>query len=202
MPELERPNAPAWLKVLVALHVICITIWALPNPGPKVMRRERAPVGTEWLLFWNYGYLKSAQPVRAYLLVTGFWQYWDMFSPDPAQEDIWVDAEITYRDKTVKRYQYPRMFLLSIPDKFVKERFRKFYERVNSQETTYFWAPFAQRIAYLNDDPNNPPVTVAIKRHWLRIEPPGKTQPTKYNEYLYYIHTVDPRKLDRDRKGP
>jgi hypothetical protein len=202
MPEKEEPNAPTWVKVLVILHVLAITAWAMPEPTPAAVKGERKPIGTEWLLYWNHHGPKQFQPLRAYVGVTGFWQYWDMFSPNPSHTDIWVDAEVVYRDGTVKVYQYPRIFLLSIPEKFLKERYRKFYERVNSNDHMLLRSVFAERIAHLNDDPKNPPVTVRLRRHWLDIVGPGKVQPTKYNEYIYYIHAVDPKKLEQDRKDP
>jgi hypothetical protein len=202
MPEKAKPNAPTWVKVLVGLHVMAVTIWALPDPRPDAISGKRAPIGTEWILYWNHQHLKQFQPVRTYTGVTGFWQYWDMFSPNPAQEDIWVDAEVIYKDGTSKIYQYPRMFLLSIPEKFLKERYRKFYERVNSDTTPYLRSVFAQRIAHLSDNPSNPPVTVKLRRHWLLIVAPGKPQETKYSDYVYFVHAVDPKKLEQDRKDP
>ncbi len=197
-----KPNAPKWLKVLVILHVVAVTVWALPDPTPSAMQKKRNPVGTEWLLYWNHQYLKQFQPIRAYVGVSGFWQYWDMFSPNPSSTDIWVDAIVVYKDGTERVYQYPRMFLLPVPEKFMKERYRKFYERVNSDDHGFLRPIFAQRIAHLNDDPKNPPVTVKLRRHWQQILAPGKVQPTTYEEYIYYVHSVDPEKLEQDRKDP
>ena len=201
MAEQEKPNAPKWLKVLLFLHVTAITIWALPNPAPAAAEGRRNPVGTEWLLFWNSHYLKNIGPLEVYLLGTGFWQYWDMFSPNPSQTDIWVDAIVTYKNGKEKTYQYPRIFLMSIPQKFMSERYRKFYERVNMDQNPYLWAPFAQHIAWINDDPKNPPVTIKLRRHWIQIMGPGKKQWDGYKDTIYYEHAVDPKKLNEDRKG-
>jgi hypothetical protein len=201
MAEPAAPNAPVWLKVLVALHVFAITIWAIPNATDEALSGKRDPIGTEWLLYWNNKHVKRLKPVQTYLFATGFWQYWDMFSPNPSQTDLWVDAIVTYKDGSEKVYQYPRIYLLSIPEKFMKERYRKFYERVNQDQHPQLWAPFAQRIANLNDNPANPPVTVKLRRHWKQILAPGKKQPDEYKEFIYYVHAVDPKKLAQDRKG-
>ena len=202
MPEKVEPNAPTWLKVLVILHVFAITVWAMPDPTSDAIAKKRNPIGTEWILYLNHQHLKQFQPIRTYVGVTGFWQYWDMFSPNPSQTDIWVDAIVEYKDGTKKVYQYPRMFLLSIPEKFMQERYRKFYERVNSDDHSVLRKVFAQRIAHLNDNPQNPPVTVSLRRHWQQILAPGQKQPTTYNDYIYYVHNVDPKKLELDRKAP
>jgi hypothetical protein len=198
--EETRPNAPKWLKVLVCLHILAITIWAMPVPS-AVMKGERAPIYTEWVLVENQRYLKTFQPLQVYLFSTGFWQYWDMFSPNPSQTDYWCDADVTYKDGLVKRYQYPRIFNLSLAHKFVSERYRKFYERVNNPDYRFIWAPFAQRIALLNDDPKNPPVKIALRNHWKQVMPPGMRQPQGYNEKLFYTYIVDQAQLARDRKG-
>lgn len=127
---------------------------------------------------------------------TGFWQYWDMFAPDPAQTDIYLTAKVTYADGSSMIYHYPRMAELSIFWKYVKERYRKFYERAGSDQFQYLWPPTAQRIAFICDDrPGNPPVEVDLIRHWLQIYPPGKPQQKGYNTYTYFRYQVDPELL-------
>jgi hypothetical protein len=199
--EAPQKNAPWYVKALVVLHIVCITVWALPNPSEGILKGTAEPVKTDWLLVWNHKYLKSFQPLVGYLFITGSWQYWDMFSPNPSQIDIWADAEVIYRDGTRKRYQYPRIFLLPIPSKYPNERFRKFYERVNEDRYSYLWPQFALRIAYLNDDPKNPPVKVRLTRHWLNIAPPGKPQPKEYNHYMYFEYWVNQAKLAKMRQS-
>src|SRR4051812_8909092 len=93
-----------WVKAFVAFHVLAITAWTLPL-APKEYRSEGgkppktpldistksvpdfftsvAEYGKYGLLLGNQKYLKDS-PVQFYLLSTGFWQYWDMFSPNPA----------------------------------------------------------------------------------------------------------------------
>jgi hypothetical protein len=194
-------NAPVWLKVVVAIHLVCITIWALPNPPQGVSAGTDKPVGSQYLLLWNQKHLKSFQPVPLYLFTTGTWQYWDMFSPNPASIDIWVDAEVTYKDGSKNRYAYPRMYELPIHEKFLKERYRKFYERVNQEQYAYLWPVFAQRIAVKMDQPDNPPVEVRLTRHWQQIAGPGEKPNTEYKSYMYYVHAVDKDLLMKARSG-
>jgi len=203
----NKPNAPAWLKVIVLLHLLVVTIWALPVPT-AVMKGERQPVGTEWILVYNQEHLKTFQPIPAYLFVTGFWQYWDMFSPNPSHVDVWGNAEITYKDGTTKIYKYPRMFELGLARKYVSERYRKFYERVSAldaknpnSEYKYLWPVYSQRIAHLCDDPLNPPVIVKLTRFTREVMPPGMRQPQDYAQTLLYKYVVDQDRLAKDRKG-
>ncbi len=199
--EPPQKNAPWYVKAFVAAHLVAITAWALPNPPEGIAKGTSKPVGSDHILVWNQQHLKSFQPLYGYLFVTGFWQYWDMFAPNPSNTDLWADAEVVYRDGTRKPYQYPRIYLMPIPTKYPHERFRKFYERVNQEQYEFLWPQFALRIAYLNDNPNNPPVTVRLRRHWLPIAPPGKPQQKEYNSFTFFEYAVDPVKLERMRRG-
>jgi hypothetical protein len=200
-PEAPKKNAPWYVKAFVALHIFCVTVWALPNPPEGIASGAANPVGSDYILIYNQKYLKNFKPIPAYLFITGTWQYWDMFAPNPASMDIWVDAEVIYRDGSKKHYQYPRIFLLSIPEKYPSERFRKFYERVNDNNYSYLWPPFALRIAYLNDNVANPPVKVRLTRHWMTVSPPGKPPAPNYQSFMYYEYAVDQKKLARMRQG-
>jgi len=205
------------VKLLVLLHVIAITSWALPNAGPAVMNHKAAPRGSEWLLYLNDAYVKKS-PVQLYVLSTGVWQSWDMFSPNPADTDIYADAEVTYKDGSTALYPYPRMYVLPVVTKYIKERYRKFFEHANTDE--YLWPFFAKRVAYLRtQDPNNPPVTVKLHRHWYVVPklesfpdylsdfwtalskgkmnvqtvfPTPPELPKTYNDYVYYQFPPEP----------
>lgn len=195
----KENRVSGWVKLLVAFHVVGITIWSLPNPRRPVMLGTVEPQGADWLLYYNTAYLKDS-PLRYYLLTTGVWQSWDMFAPNPSNTDIWGDAEVVYKDGSMERYAYPRMYELSIPEKYLKERFRKFYERANDERYRYMWPVFAQRIAYeMNTKPGNPPVRVKLYRYKMVLDGPGKPIPEDYSRTLYYEHLVDGEALVRMR---
>ncbi len=195
-PSGAERTAPTWVKALVGFHVLATTIWALPNPPQPVADGKVQPRAAQWLLFWNGKYLKAQSLVRSYLFVTGTWQYWDMFAPNPASMDWYCTAEVEYKDGTKRTVEYPRMFKLGIGEKYVKERFRKFFERAHDDGKPILWPSFGQAMARrATTDPKNPPVVVRLRRHWLQIEPPGKPQPTEYNSYEYYAYVVDQRLL-------
>lgn len=197
-----RPNAPWYVKALLLFHIVCITIWAIPNGKEPQMKGTAKPplfdLG-DWIRIVDTKYLKPLQPIQCYLFVTGVWQYWDMFSPNPMQTDTWTDAEIVYRDGSKRYYLYPRMYTLSIAQKYPNERFRKYNERASVADFSYLWPPFALRIAYLNDRPNNPPVTVRLYRHALKILAPDQPQPTAYSKDMYFEYAVDQRQLAKMR---
>ena len=221
----KEPNARWWVKLLLFLHVACITLWALPKAPPGVTNGTVKPTGSDVLLHWNDIYIKPS-PVETYLLATGLWQSWDMFSPNPASEDMWSDALVTLKDGTVVRYQYPRIYDLPIFTKYLKERYRKYFEHANTDQMT--WPDFAQRVAFLvyrdTKDPNNPPVKVTLRRHFYfipKIMPFDvyckqlldsiKSRNVKYENVIipnpkipdysteeYYEYLVDEKKLKED----
>ena len=182
------------IKLFVILHVAGITIWALPNPRRPIMVGSVEPFGPEWLLYYNWRYVKNS-PVRYYLVTTGAWQYWDMFSPNPSSTDFWGDAEVIYQDGTTKHYPYPRMYSLPIPVKYFKERFRKFFERAGGDDFKYVWPAFAQRVALDMDTmAGNPPVRVKLFRHFQKLDSRKEVQ-QDYETYMYYEHLVDQEAL-------
>lgn len=201
-----------WVKAFVVFHVVAITIWCIPEPPKQYQTKpdswkfdtksvaDAARSLNYGLRILNTEYGRSSI-ASLYLLPTGFWQYWDMFAPDPASTDIYCDAIVTYRDGSKKIYHYPRMYDLSIPVKYAKERYRKYYERAHSDDYEYLWPQFALRIAHLMDNPTNPPVEVNLRRHWEQIAPPGKPQPTHYNQFTYYRYAVDQSRLRSMRGG-
>jgi hypothetical protein len=214
-PKRDR-NAPVWVKILVGLHVLAITTWSLPKASPAVANGTAAPYGTEWLLYINDFYLRPTL-IQHYLFTTGLWQSWSMFAPNPADTDIWGDAEIEYLDGTIARYQYPRMKLLPLTQKYPMERYRKFFENAHQNRASFLWPAFAQRVAeicYL--EPENPPVRVKLFKHmrptppimsfseyleqartpegsWL---PPNPPLPESYNEVLLFEYQVDQTRLE------
>jgi hypothetical protein len=199
----KRDQEPAktvspWIKAFVALHILAITVWSLPNAPPGVLLGKNKALGGDAILLFNQRHLKPS-PLKYYLLPTGFWQYWDMFSPNPASTDFYGTAEIVYLDGAVEPYQYPRMYVLPLHEKYLKERYRKFYERAHLEANSFLWPAFAQRLALVSfEDPENPPVTVRLTRHWLDVAPPGKPQVPEYASYMYYSHEVDVAQLRRD----
>ncbi|MDR3691384.1 MAG: hypothetical protein P4L46_18535 [Fimbriimonas sp.] len=195
-----RPKVSLWVKLFVLFHILAITSWAIPNPPTAVDTGKVTPAGTQWIPYWNKLYLKNFTPFTDYLMISGFWQYWDMFAPDPAQNDTWGDAIVIFRDGSQKYYQYPRMFLLSIPEKHVKERYRKFFERAGDDKFKFLWPQFGFHIASMFDNPKNPPVAVKLYRHWRVVMGPGQPQNVDYKSFMFYEYFVDQASLKQFRE--
>ena len=200
---------PWWIKAFVAFHLVAITLYALPNPPDELRAGTVKPVGSDWILYLIWRYTKPFPLVQAYAFSTGFWQYWDMFAPNPVSRDQYCTAQITYKDGFVRDYQYPRMFLLPIPQKFLQERFRKFYERAHdlygtqtAESKGYVAVRFAQRIALINDDRTGaPPVEVKLFIHDWALPAPGGSLVPKYITTQYFDYIVDQAYLAKEKAG-
>lgn len=198
MSEATR-KVPWWVKALVLFHVFMTVSWSLPGPAKAVSQGVAKPRGEEVILYANEKFKSSF--VSSYLTWTGFWQSWDMFAPNPSSVDIWCHAELEFADGSEGVFNYPRIYDLPIPVKYLKERYRKFYERVNQDDNAYIWPFFAHRIALLGTkDIGNPVVKVRLVRHFRYTPPLGQPVPKDYQSYQYYEHEVDLAKLAKEFK--
>lgn len=205
--ETRTRSISPWVKALVAFHIVGITAWALPRPRAALLNGISKPIGSDWVLYYG-DKVRQLEPVAAYDQVSGSWQYWDMFSPDPAQTDTWADGRVEFRDGTSTIVGYPRMYALSIPDKYLKERYRKFYERAGSKDYAFLWPIFAIQLAReVPYDPKNPPVAVTLRRHQLTIVLPPELQEalkrtpivpqqTEYTNEAYFRYILLPGDLE------
>ena len=190
----ERRVSP-WVKAFVLFHLVGIVTWALPRPKNEILQGTAKPYGSDYILVWGNG-LRQLPLLGGYTQLSGSWQYWDMFAPDPSNVDIWADAEVEFKDGTKKVVPYPRMYALNLYQKYLKERYRKFYERAGSADHAYLWPAMATQMAReVATDPANPPVAVVLRKHTMRIAPPGEPQPTGYTTETYYRYILPPTRL-------
>jgi hypothetical protein len=195
------------VKILVLAHLFVVISWTLPRVPTDIQEGKVKFEGTnivrragDWILVANDRFRAHPAP-SGYLQYTGFWQYWDMFAPNPANTDLWLDAVVVYEDGTEKRMRYPRMYELNLGEKYVMERFRKFTERVNGDTFDYKWAQFAQRMAYLAwTEKDNPPVRVELRRHFKEYPVAFQANESDYTQVTFYRHVVNRSELE-DWKG-
>lgn len=159
------------------------------------------PQGTDTFLKYNHQVIREGPVLSGYLLTTGLWQYWDMFSPEPAQTDFYATAEVEFQDGTITTFNYPRVYEADLLEKYFIERYRKLYERINPDDNRYVWLPVAQAIGLkYAKDPKNPPVKVRLIRHFqfvVRHDAPNAANLPEppYSHYQYYQHVIDQQEL-------
>ena len=154
-----------------------------------------------WLLPFSPGIVQSCAPlVRVYMTTTGFMQSWTMFSPNPDNLDVYMQARITYAQGDSRVYTFPRMATMSYAKRYEEERWRKFIENATHGSNTSLWPSLARYAARVNNyDEQNPPVAVELFRRYRMIPDPGQPIPSFQTEpmiqngrsYVLNIHAED-----------
>lgn len=193
------------IKAWLALHVLLIFSRSVPLPTEAEQQAVADGNGTgigSTIKTLNLQVLRNRDYGAPYYTESlGFWQYWDMFAPNPAQEDIWLDAEVLFADGTTQIVPYPRMKTMGLFEKFLKERYRKYGERLNNPNYSWKWPHTAHWFAAQAwTDPNNPPVRVNIRRHFHRIEAPPAPLPTDHQTYVFYTASIDQHRMEAMKK--
>ncbi|HEX5324439.1 MAG TPA: hypothetical protein VFW40_11675 [Capsulimonadaceae bacterium] len=163
------------VSAFILWQLLMISFWLLP------------PSATQQLLL---------NTLHNYMWWTGNDQNWGMFSPQPANVDIYMQAKITYQDGTQKTWTFPRMHAIGYVQRYQEERFRKMIENAHQDVNSGVWPSVARFAALANnkEPKTNPVVHVELIRDWQPIPPPGDLLPA-YNAYTFYRADYAPGSL-------
>ncbi len=176
-PAVQRIER-AVVSAFLLFHILAITCWAVPIDTPLLIALRNA--------------------VSPYMLWSGLFQRWNMFAPEPAKVDFYIEADITLHDGEKRTYVLPRMEKLGYAERYAKERYRKYSEYLRQDNYSALWPDAAKHIARLYANPSNPPVFVILVRYWSQISPPspgGGLQRTPWSRVPFYIYVVKPDDL-------
>jgi hypothetical protein len=168
----------AVINALLLFHILAIACWAFPIDTPLIVNLRNA--------------------VKPYMLWSGLFQRWNMFAPEPAKVDFYIEAEITLHDGEKRTWIFPRMEKLSYAQRYAKERYRKYMEYLRQDSYSALWPDAARHIARFYINPSNPPVFVILARYWSEIGPPGyggALQRSPWSRVPFYIYVVKPDDL-------
>jgi hypothetical protein len=130
------------ISIFILFHLIAITFWVLP---------------------WNVAPLRGVREiVRPYMVWSGLFQTWDMFAPDPKSINSYIKAVVITENRHIKVWTFPRMEELSFPERYRKERYRKFEEVLQGQQSEALWPDVATHIARLLKSPGDLPDKVLL----------------------------------------
>lgn len=172
------------MNAFIAFHVCCIAVWSVP--GPLQPAAVRAVVDV----------------VTPYMIRSGLWQGWDMFAPDPLALEIDLVAEVTFADGHQATWIFPRMQEMPYLERYRKERWRKWRERVRLDAFAQIWPDTARWIARRFDGPWHPVRSVALVRRWKAIPAPvgPRLDPSAManapvSEYRFFVLPISPGDL-------
>jgi len=165
------------INLFLIFHILAILCWCLPIDNSLVdLCKDR---------------------VRPYLLWSGLFQSWDMFAPIPKAANTYIEANIIHQDGSRTTWTFPRMEQLSLSQRYVKERYRKFEDNLTSEENDALLPDAARYVARLNSTASNPAKTVILIQKWSFIvpRPDGSYVPEPWDQHVLYGYGVKPENL-------
>jgi hypothetical protein len=120
-----------------------------------------------------------------YMLPTGLWQAWNMFAPNPAISNVYLEAEVTLADGSRVTWKFPRMNELGYFDRYRRERYRKWAsERVwtSGQVDRLVAEPAARFAARQVERPDNQARVVELVRYRAQIRSPKRDEIARHDE--------------------
>jgi len=161
----------------IIVHLVAIFCWAIPlNSLLRTAINDR---------------------FSPYLLWSGLWQGWDMFSPNPRSFNTYLEAEITFRDGQQRVWKFPRMNELGYIERYFHERYRKWAnDNVRLDANSALWPDTARYIARLHFNASNPPQSVKLVRYWADIPPPSGQaylpSQEQWQHFVFFTYQVAP----------
>lgn len=149
-----RPRSWA-INAFILGYLVAVVSWSLPLPAwvPAVRAFRRL-----------------SEPL---ILRSGLWHGWDMFAPTPLALNVSVDARVRLADGSEVTWVFPRMERLGYLERYRKERYRKWRERVRLDAYAFIWPDTARWIARQVSRPGLPAQEVVLTRRWAAIPPPA-----------------------------
>jgi hypothetical protein len=115
---------------------------------------------------------------------------WGVFAPNPRSTSLKLEGRVTFEDGSTAVWHLPDG--PRIGSNFRYYRWRKWLERVRSDDFRNLWEPTCQWIASLYDDDESPVQTVQLVRLFHDNAIAG--EPLPYDEFVY--HTCVPEDDD------
>ena len=115
-------------------------------------------------------------------------QAWGVFAPDPRGTSLKIEGRVTFADGTRAVWHLPSGSIVGENLRYY--RWRKWLERVRSDQYDDIWDPSARWIASQYDDRDSPVVRVELVRLFRENSIPGPQPP--YDEYTYYTLELGP----------
>lgn len=171
-------KARRWvINLFIAFHLFAITCWCAPVDIPLLSSCK------------NF--------VRPYFVWAGLFQSWDMFAPVPKKANVYLEAELRYRDGSRKMWTFPRMEQMSPRETLFRERYRKFEDSLQRDELDDLLPDVARHIARLNSTPGNPVRTVILIQRLSLIVPraDGMYVPEPWQSHILLGYGVRPEDL-------
>ena len=153
-------------QVLIAVFIVAVLLGQLITHLP-----DRSAVSDELADEANYS-----------LRLVGLEAQWGVFAPNPRSTSLKIEGRVTFEDGAVATWHLPQGARIGGNLRYY--RWRKWLERVRSDDFTDIWEPTCQWIATLYDDYDSPVARVELVRLFHENRLQGEQPP--YEERTYH----------------
>jgi hypothetical protein len=115
-------------------------------------------------------------------------QQWGVFAPDPRMTSLGIEGRVTFEDGTTERWELPQGPRIGANLRYY--RWRKWLERVRSDDYKGLWEPTARWIADEHSGGPSPVATVELVRRFHDNNLQG--DPLPYREFVYFTYEPEP----------
>jgi hypothetical protein len=166
----ERVERTVAAQVLIAILIVTALLAQVVThlPGASAVEDELGP---------SASYLVRLGAVES---------QWGVFAPNPRSTSLKIEGRVTFEDGSTAVWHLPEG--ARIGGNFRYYRWRKWLERVRSDDFRSLWEPTCQWIASLYDELDSPVESVQLVRRFHENNLVGEQPP--YDEFVY--HTCTP----------
>jgi hypothetical protein len=167
----ERIERTVSAQVLIAIVIVALLLAQLVThlPGDSAVENE---LGSS-----------ANQLVR----LAAVESQWGVFAPNPRSTSLKLEGRVTFEDGSTAVWHLPEGARIGANYRYY--RWRKWLERVRSDEFQNLWEPTCQWIASLYDDADSPVASVDLVRLFHDNHLVGEQPP--YDEFVYHSCTPD-----------
>ena len=117
-----------------------------------------------------------------------------MFSPSPKRTNSYLEATLVYPDGTTDYWAFPRMDLLSLTERYSKERYRKFEEDLIDDRYSDMWPDAARYIARQTRNGSKRPEIIMLTVNWSDLvrNADGSFTGLPWQSRVFYRYRVEP----------
>lgn len=164
-PLSERVERSSSGQLIISIAVVLVLLaQVLTHLPPSALDRALGP------------------PANRIIRIFGIEQAWGVFAPDPRSTSLELEARVTFADGSATTWEVPEGPVVGANLRYY--RWRKWLERIRSDDFRGLWPATARWVASLYDDGPEPVVRVELVRRFRENAIEGEQPP--YQEYTFY----------------
>jgi hypothetical protein len=170
----ERVERALVVRIVLSVAIVVLVAAQIVSHVPEGVIRD--DLRTSW-----------REPAQKLQRLTTTEMQWGVFAPEPRRTSLKLGAVVEFADGSTASWHVPQGAVLGTNLRFY--RWRKWLERVRSEDYRSLWRPTASWIATLYDDRVSPVTSVTLVRWHRENRIRGPQEP--YERTEYYTLAID-----------